>query len=154
MDTTIHNFLLTLLISMVPVVELRGGIPFGMALGLSHQQALIASLIGNMIPAPFIIVYIRQIFAWIRVRSDRWNAVVNKLEEKAREKGNTVQKYRAIGLFILVAIPLPGTGVWTGSLVAGFLDIRLRRAVPLIFLGVCAAAAITSCITLGFAYLL
>jgi uncharacterized membrane protein len=135
---------------MLPVVELRGGIPFGVGLGLSHWTAYWASVVGNMIPVPFIIVYIRGVFKWLRVRSLRLDALVSRLENKAHLKGRLVTKYRLIGLMILVAIPLPGTGAWTGALAAAFLDMRLRDALSSIFAGVLLAGIAVSSITYGF----
>lgn len=132
----------TTLVSMVPIIELRGGVPFGTALGLSPGQALGAAIIGNMLPIPFIIVYIRRIFYWMRRRSPRLNRLVDKLEKKAHLKGQKVTKYKYIGLWLFVAIPLPGTGAWTGALAAAFLDMPLRKALPSIFLGVITAGLI------------
>lgn len=141
-----HNdlgeMLFTMLVSMVPIIELRGGVPFGTALGLAPGQALIAAIIGNMLPIPFIIVYIRRIFYWMRRKSARLNRLVDKLEKKAHLKGQKVTKYKYIGLWLFVAIPLPGTGAWTGALAAAFLDMPLRKALPSIFLGVITAGLI------------
>lgn len=132
----------TMLVSMLPVVELRGGIPFGTALGLPAGVALCASIVGNLIPVPFIIVYIRRIFQWMRRRLPRLNRLVDSLERKAHLKGRKVNKYKYIGLFLFVAIPLPGTGAWTGSLAAAFLDMPLRKALPSVILGVVTAGLI------------
>ncbi len=132
---------------MVPVVELRGGIPFGAALGLSRWQALVAGVAGNMLPTPFIVVYIRRIFLWMRGRFPRLRRVVDSLERKASSKGRTVLRYQYLGLFILVAIPLPGTGAWTGALVAAFLNLRLKKALPAILLGVITAGLIMTFLT-------
>ena len=137
----------TFLISMAPIVELRGGLPYGIALGLDYPLALTMAVIGNMVPVPFIIVYIRKVFGWIRRHMQRLDAFVTNLERKAHLKGRTVRKYGALGLCILVAIPLPGTGAWTGALVAVLLDMRLKKAVPSIFLGVLIAAAIMTAVT-------
>ena len=134
--TRFGEFTLTMLVSMLPVVELRGGIPFGVAAGLPVWAAFIAAVIGNLIPVPFIIVYIRRVFQWMRQRLPRLNRLVDALERKAHLKGETVTKYRYLGLMLLVAIPLPGTGAWTGSLVAAFLDMRLKKALPSIIAGV------------------
>lgn len=136
------KMLLTAAVSMAPVVELRGGIPFGTALGLTYWQALAAGVLGNMIPVPFIIVYIRRFFRWMRGRFPKLGGAVARLEDKAHLKGRAVIKYRYLGLYILVAIPLPGTGAWTGALVAALLDIRLKNAVPAIFFGVLTAGLI------------
>lgn len=139
----------TFFISMVPVIELRGGLPYGITLGLDYPLALTMAVLGNMVPVPFVIIYIRKIFRWLRKISPLCERFVSALEHKAHLKGKTVQKYSALGLFILVAIPLPGTGAWTGALAAAFLDMRLKRAVPAIFLGVCGAAAIMTILTFG-----
>ena len=153
-ETPAGEFLFTMLVSMVPVIELRGGIPFGMAQGLEPVAAFFASIIGNMIPVPFIVVYIRRIFHWMRRHMPRLNHLVDKLEEKAHLKGATVTKYKYLGLCIFVAIPLPGTGAWTGALVAAFLDMPLRKALPSIFLGVIIAGIVVTLVSTGvFAFL-
>ena len=107
--------LLTLLVSMVPVIELRGGVPFGTALGLTPLHALVVCIIGNMLPIPFIIVYIRRIFHWMRRRSPRLNALVDKLEKKAHLKGQKVTKYKYIGCGSLWPSPCRHGGVDGGA---------------------------------------
>ena len=149
--TLTGEFCLTTLVSMIPVVELRGGIPFGVAAGLPVWAAYIAAIIGNMLPVPFILVYIRRIFQWMRRHMSRLNALVDKLEKKAHLKGQTVTKYKYLGLMIFVAIPLPGTGAWTGALAAAFLDMPLRKAIPSIFAGVLVAGVAISILTFGIA---
>ena len=149
--TLTGEFCLTTLWSMIPVVELRGGIPFGVAAGLPVWAAYIAAIIGNMLPVPFILVYIRRIFQWMRRHMPRLNALVDKLEKKAHLKGQTVTKYKYLGLMIFVAIPLPGTGAWTGALAAAFLDMPLRKAIPSIFAGVLVAGVAISILTFGIA---
>ncbi len=140
---------MTFFISMLPVVELRGAIPVGVASGLDPGLATVIAVIGNLVPVPFIIIFIRKLFAWIRVKSSFWNDMVTRLENKASRNAEKVFRYENIGLFLLVAIPLPGTGAWTGALVAAFLDMRLKRAMPVISLGVIAAGAIVYIITYG-----
>ena len=147
--TDIGKMCATFFISMLPVGELRAGLPYGIALGLEYPLALMAALLGNMVPVPFIIVYIKQIFAWMRRHMPRMNALITKLEERANLKGETVQKYGHWGLLLFVAIPLPGTGAWTGALIAALLNIRTSKAVPVIMIGVCIAAAIMTLITYG-----
>ncbi len=147
--TVAGKFISTFFISMVPIVELRLGLPYGIALGLDYPLALAAAVIGNMVPVPFIIVYIRRIFAWIRRHWGKLDSMISKLETKAHLKGETVKKYGPIALLIFVGIPLPGTGAWTGALIAALLDLRLKSAVPCIFLGVCMAAAIMTALTFG-----
>ena len=153
-DTRAGEFTLTVLVSMIPVVELRGGIPFGAAAGLPVWAAFPAAVIGNLIPVPFIIVYIRRIFQWMRGRFPRLNHLVDRLERKAHLKGRRVNKYKYLGLMILVAIPLPGTGAWTGALAAAFLDMPLRRAMPSIAAGVVIAGIAISVLTSGILNLL
>ena len=146
-ETLSGEFCFTVLVSMIPVVELRGGIPFGVTVGLPVWLAYLAAVVGNMLPVPFIVVYIRRIFQWMRRRLPRLNHLVTTLEKKAHLKGRKVTKYKYLGLAIFVAIPLPGTGAWTGSLAAAFLDMRLRRALPAILLGVLTAGCIMLTLT-------
>ncbi len=138
---------------MLPVVELRGGLPYGIALGLDYPLALMAALLGNMLPTPFLILYVRRFLVFLRGKSVWLDRKISALERRAHLKGRLVSKYRALGLCILVAIPLPGTGAWTGALVAAFLNMRLKQAVPAIFLGVCIAAAIMTAVTFGLIHL-
>ena len=146
--TTSGKCLFTMLVSMIPVIELRGGLPFGVTLGLPYYLAFPAAVIGNLIPAPFIIVYIRRIFELLRRYLPSLNGLIDKLEKKAHLKGKKVQKYQYIGLWLFVAIPLPGTGAWTGSLAAAFLGMRLKKAMPAVVLGVLTAG----CIMLGLTH--
>lgn len=147
-NTTQGKMLLTMLVSMIPIIELRGGLPFGVALGLPYYLAFPAAVAGNLIPAPFIIVYIRRVFELMRKYLPRLNGLVDKLEKKAHLKGRKVQKYQYLGLWLFVAIPLPGTGAWTGSLAAAFLGMRLKKAMPAVVLGVLTAG----CIMLGLTH--
>lgn len=148
------QIILTVGISMVPVIELRGAIPIATGAGLNFWVALIAAIIGNLIPVPFIIIFIRKIFEWMRKKSHRLDNLVTKLEQRAEKKSDVVLKYAFWGLVILVAIPLPGTGAWTGALVAAMLNMRLKKAFPAIVLGVIGAAIIVSAATLGVTQLI
>lgn len=148
-STTAGKIFMTFLISMVPVIELRGAIPIAVANGLNYWVAVAVSIIGNLVPVPFIILFIRKIFTLMRKISVKLDGVVTKLEQRAAKKSDVVQKYAFWGLFVLVAIPLPGTGAWTGALVAAMLDMRLKRAFPAIALGVLGAAAIVTFVTYG-----
>lgn len=144
---TIYIFL----ISMLPVIELRGAIPVGIA-ALGRNWAVlvyVVAVLGNMVPVPFILVYIRRIFHFLRDKNQWANRIITKLEKKAHLKGNMVSKYRYLGLLILVAIPLPGTGAWTGALVAALMDMRLRVAVPVILAGVMIAGMIMTLLSVG-----
>lgn len=142
-------FFSTILMAMVPVIELRGAIPYGVAAGISVKQALVCAIIGNLIPIPFILLFLRRVFVWMRKISTGFENLVEKLELRAKRKKGIVDKYEIIGLIILVAIPLPGTGAWTGALVATVLDIRMRRALPAITIGVIIAGILVSVITYG-----
>lgn len=141
----------TFFISMVPVIELRGAIPIATAHGLDLWTAIAVSVLGNMVPVPFIIVFIRKIFEWLRTKNEKLDRLVKHFEEKADKHAEKVNKYRFWGLFLLVAIPLPGTGAWTGALVAAMLDMRLKAAVPAIFFGVVTAGLIVAMFTYGIA---
>ena len=145
----IKSAILTFLISMVPVIELRGAIPFGVAAGLSVPAAFVLSVIGNLLPIPILVVFTRKVFEWLRTKSIKLDNLVRKLEAKADKNKEVVLKYEFWGLMILVAIPLPGTGAWTGALVAAMMDMRLKRAMPAIIVGVIVAGIIVTAITYG-----
>ena len=142
--------LITFIISMVPVIELRGAIPIGVGLGMSPLAALGISIVGNLVPVPFIILFIRKIFQWMRRHMPRLEKLVSRMEEKAEKHKDLVTKWEFWGLLILVAIPLPGTGAWTGALVAALMDLRLKKSFPAIFTGVVIAGLIVTGITYGF----
>ena len=136
---------------MLPIVELRGAIPIGVGvLGLPIPTAALISLAGNMLPIPFIILFVRKVFAWMRARSAKLGILADTLEKKAKSKGQNLYRGELIGLMIFVAIPLPGTGAWTGALIAAILDIRLKAALPAIGIGVFIACLLITGITFGF----
>ncbi len=147
--TTAGNIIMTFLISMVPVLELRAAIPLGVYNGLGILTALVVAIIGNILPAPFIIVFIRKIFEWMQSKSELLAKLVRKFEDKADRNKDKVLKYEFWGLMILVAIPLPGTGAWTGALVAAMLNMQLKRAMPAIIVGVIVAGLIVTTATYG-----
>lgn len=148
-NSIISKLLLTTLISMIPVVELRGAVPIAYGQGVNIWIAVLISVIGNLIPVPFIIVFLKKIFALIRKIIPKLDGLLTKLEKRAEKKSDTVQKYAFWGLFLLVAIPLPGTGAWTGAMVAAMLDMKLKRAFPAIALGVVAAGIVVAFLTCG-----
>lgn len=137
------------LLSMIPVLELRGAIPIGVAHGLDFRIAILVSICGNLLPIPFIIIFIRKIFSTLRNMHPRLDALVTRLETRAHLKSDVVRKYQFWGLVIFVAIPLPGTGAWSGALIAAMLDLRLKNAFPAIALGVTIAGLIISFVTYG-----
>lgn len=153
LETMTGELLMTALVAMVPVIELRGAIPAGIASGLPPAAACAAAILGNILPAPIIILLGRRIANWLR-DTRFFGPKIAWLERRAHLKGRLVRKYRLLGLVILVGIPLPGTGAWTGSLVASALDIRMRHALPAIFLGLLIAGGITTMLTLGLFHLL
>ncbi len=149
MTTLIKHILYIFAISMVPVIELRGAIPAGVGLGLPFRVVFITAMLGNLLPVPFLILFTRQVFAWLRTKSALMERLVSRLEGKAVAKQDLLKKYELLGLCILVAIPLPGTGAWTGALVSAVFDIRLKHAFPVIALGVLIAGIIVSIVTYG-----
>lgn len=153
-ETLLGKAVLTALISMLPVVELRGGLPAGVAMGLPIPAAFLAALLGNMLPVPFVILFVRPLFRWVRVHIPKLGGFVSRLERRAEEKSVNVSRYELWGLLIFVAIPLPGTGAWTGALIAAVLNMRLKRAVPAIFFGVVIAGCIITVLTYGVTLLL
>ena len=148
METVLEKLLLTFTTAMIPVVELRGAIPVGVAAGLPPAVACVTAILGNLLPVPFIMLLARRVFNWLR-DTRLFGPKIVWLERRAHLKGRIVRKYRLPGLVVLVAIPLPGTGAWTGALVASLLDIRLRNALPAILAGLVIAGGITTAVTLG-----
>ncbi|MCI7370053.1 MAG: small multi-drug export protein [Firmicutes bacterium] len=138
----------TLVTAMLPILEIRGAIPVGVASGLDPWLAFAVGFVGNMLPIPILILLTRKVIEWLKkhnmlVKLTAW------LENKGSKGAQKVQKYSFWGLFILVAIPLPGTGAWTGALVASLLDMRLKRALPAIAMGVAVAGLIVLLVTYG-----
>ena len=140
----ICKFLVTALVGMTPILEIRGAIPLGVAMGLNYWQSYICSFIGNIIPIFFIVKYIRPLFNFF----GRWKIfkkIIDLSTEKATKKiqeNPKLQTAVAFALFIFVAIPLPTTGAWVGSLIAIFLDLPLKKAFPPLALGVAVAGFI------------
>lgn len=144
----LKDILKTLFIGMLPVLEIRGAIPVGVAAGMDPWSAFFVGFVGNMLPVPFLILLTRKIIEWMK-KHHILDKLTSFLERKGSQKAQTVQKYSFWGLFILVAIPLPGTGAWTGALVASLLDMRLKRALPAIAMGVIVAGLIVLLATYG-----
>ena len=145
----LKHLIYILAISMVPVIELRGAIPVGVGLGVPFWAVFVTALIGNLFPIPILILFTTRIFAWLRKKSAFLERLVSRLERKAESKEDVLKKYELLGLVILVAIPLPGTGAWTGALVSAVFGIDLKHAMPAIALGVLIAGIIVSVITYG-----
>ena len=150
-DSTIGQIISTFFVSMVPVIELRGAIPWATGVGLSPWVAIPVAMVGNLVPIPFIILFIKKIFAWMRKQSKWLNKVVDKMEAKAEKNKAKVLRYAFWGLVIFVAIPLPGTGAWTGALVAAMPDMPLKKAFPSVVLGVLIAGIVVAFVSYGAA---
>ena len=148
LETAFGKLLMTFGTAMIPVIELRGAIPMGIAAGLPPAVACATAILGNLLPVPLVMLLVRRIFNWLR-DTRFFGPKIVKLERRAHLKGRIVRKYRLLGLVVLVGIPLPGTGAWTGALVASLLDIRLRHALPAILAGLIIAGGITTAVTLG-----
>lgn len=140
--------LIVFLISMIPILELRGSILAAGFLQMNFLSTYIIAVIGNMLPIPFILLFIDKIFAWLK-KTKHFRKIVEKLEAKAMSKSEQIRKYGRWGLFLFVAIPLPGTGAWTGSLIASLLRMKMRDTLPFIFLGVLTAGLIMSLLAFG-----
>lgn len=145
------------IISMIPILELRGALLVaGPLLGVPVAKAIPLSVIGNIIPVPFILLLITPIFKWMK-GTKLFRPMVDKLEAKAMSKSDKIEKYEFWGLVLFVGIPLPGTGAWTGSLIAALLGIKFKKAFLAVILGICMATVIMwfiSYVLLGGVHLL
>ena len=139
--------LVVFVVSLLPVLELRGGLVAASILGIDWIVAFPICVIGNMLPIPFILLFLKQIFAFLKKRGGFFGKMVRWLEERADRKSSSLNKYKLFGLFLFVAIPLPGTGAWTGALVANAVDIRVRHSFWVIFLGVICAGIVMSIVS-------
>lgn len=144
----IPNELIVFLISLLPILELRGGMIAAYALGMELIPAFIICYIGNILPIPFILLFIRQIFKFLK-RFKPMRKLIEKIELRSMRKSDKVEKYREWGLLLFVAIPLPGTGGWTGALISALLDLRIKKSLPIIMLGVLIAGVIMSLAVYG-----
>ena len=133
--------LVVFLLSMMPVLEQRGGLIASARSGIPIVEAVCICFVGNLIPLPFILLLIRPVFNWLR-QTSLFRPLVEKLERKAMGKSDTIRKYEFWGLLFFVGIPLPGTGAWTGALIASMLNISIKRAMPPIILGLGMATVI------------
>ena len=145
---TIPAELTVFAISLLPVLELRGGLIAASLLGLPLWKAFIICYIANLLPIPFIILFIKKIFEFLR-RFKGFDKFISKLEAKTEKNRDKVLKYKQWGLLVFVAIPLPGTGGWTGALFAALLDIDIKKSFPIIALGVLIAGVIMAVISYG-----
>lgn len=136
------------IVSLLPILELRGGLIAAALLGVDWAIAFPICVIGNVLPIPIILLFIRKIFDFIKKTNFLWlRKIVVKIDDKAQNKSKTMNTASLLGLFLFVAIPLPGTGAWTGALVANILNIKPAKAFVIILLGVLTAGIIMSALT-------
>ena len=137
------------IISMIPILELRGALLVaGPLLGVPVAKAIPLCIIGNIIPVPFILLLITPIFNWLK-QTRLFRPLVEKLEKSAMGKSGQIEKYEFWGLVLFVGIPLPGTGAWTGSLIASLLGVKFKKAFPAVLLGIVIATVIMSIVSYG-----
>lgn len=136
------------IISMIPILELRGGLIVSKLLEVPITTAIPLCIIGNIIPIPFILLFIKQIFKWMK-KIKIFRGLVEKLESKAMSKSDNIRRYEFWGLVLFVGIPLPGTGAWTGSLIAALLDVDFKKAILAELLGIAIATIIMSIFSYG-----
>ncbi len=135
-------------VSMLPILELRGGLIAAKLMNIEFFKAFAICYIGNLLPIPFILLFIRKIFNLLK-RIPKVEEIISKLEARSLRKAENVKKYRLLGLLLFVGIPLPGTGAWTGALIADLLDIRIKHSLPVIAVGVFIAGIIISVLSYG-----
>ena len=145
-----RNELIVFLISLLPVLELRGGLIAASLLGVKLVPAMVICYIGNILPIPFILLFIKKIFAFMK-KHGILVKLVEKLENRGKKKGEEVKnsKWEKWGLLAFVAIPLPGTGGWTGALVASLLNMKIKDSFPVIAIGVAIAGIIMAILSYG-----
>lgn len=146
--SNVNEYAAVFFISMLPIVELRGSIIFAAAKDMPYIWAYVLAVFGNMLPIPFVILFLRPVLNWLKT-TRHLSSMANWIQERSLKKAGKIVKYEMLGLFIFVAIPLPGTGAWTGSLVASFLDMKLKDCFWPIFLGVLTAGVITTIVVYG-----
>lgn len=140
--------LIVFIISMFPILELRGGMIAASLLEVDLLKGLVICYLGNILPIPFILLFIRKIFKFLK-RFKATRGLIEKLEVRTMRKKESVLRWRNWGLLLFVAIPLPGTGGWTGSLLAALLDIRIRNSFPVIAIGILIADIIMALFSYG-----
>ena len=136
------------IISMIPLLELRGGLLAASLLKISAAKAIPLCIVGNIIPIPFILLFIRQIFKVLK-KTKLFRGLVIKMENRAMSKSDQVKKYEFWGLMLFVGIPLPGTGAWTGSLIASLLEIDIKKSSMAILCGIIMATVIMYIVSYG-----
>ena len=144
----ISRELIIFIISMIPILELRGGLLAASLLKVSAAKAIPICIIGNIIPIPFILLFIRQIFKWMK-KIKIFRGLIEKLEARAMRKSDNIRRYEFLGLVLFVGIPLPGTGAWTGALIASLLEVDIKKSSLAILLGLVMATVIMYVVSYG-----
>lgn len=144
----ISREMIVFVISMVPILELRGGLLAASVLNIDIVRAIFYCVIGNIIPVPFILLLITPVFNRLK-KTKTFRPMVEKLENRAMGKSEQIEKYEFWGLVLFVGIPLPGTGAWTGSLIASLLGIKFKKAFPAVLVGIVLATVIMSIVSYG-----
>lgn len=144
----ISKEMIVFVISMIPILELRGGLLAASVLNIDIVRAIWYCVIGNIIPVPFILLLITPVFNWLK-KTKTFRPLVEKLENRAMGKSEQIEKYEFWGLVLFVGIPLPGTGAWTGSLIASLLGIKFKKAFPAVLVGIVLATVIMSIVSYG-----
>lgn len=144
----LKEYIWVFLLSMIPIIELRGAIPVGIAAGLDALPTFVVAIIGNILPVPFLILFSKRILTWL-AGWKRIGPFFQKIIDRAEKRKNSLGKYELLGLMLFVGIPLPGTGAWTGSLIAALLQLRVRNAFFAIAFGVVIAGIVMSLASAG-----
>lgn len=152
LNNNLGSELIVFLISMTPILELRGGLLAAKLLNnltnnISWQTALPICIIGNLLPIPFVLLFIKKVFKWLK--NTRFVKAIDRFEQRLKKKSESVLKYETFGLFLFVAIPLPGTGAWTGAMVASLLEMPLKNSIISICFGVLSAGIIMTLLSYG-----
>lgn len=147
---TVGKELCVLFCSMLPIIELRGAIPLGAAFGLPWWQNYLIAVVGNMLPVPIILLFVKAVLNWMmKCRVKLFNRIANKMFEKAEKNRGKIEKYAFWGLTLFVAIPLPATGAWTGTLVAALFDMKFWKSLLAALIGVMIAGVIMTLVSYG-----
>lgn len=140
--------IIVFVISLLPILELRGGLIAAALLGLDPLPSYIISIIGNLLPIPFILLLINKILDWMR-NSKHFNKIAQWLDKKVEKHKGQIEKYGYLGLVLFVGIPLPGTGAWTGSLIASVLEMDRKKTFLAVVIGVIMASIIMMLLSFG-----
>lgn len=156
-DAIVHFFLETVgeelcvfFCSMLPIIELRGAIPLGAAFGLPWWQNYLIAVVGNLLPVPIILLFVKSVLNWMsKCRVKLFNKIANKMFEKAEKNRDKIERYAFWGLTLFVAIPLPATGAWTGTLVAALFDMKFWKSLLSALIGVMIAGVVMTLVSYG-----